>query len=96
MYRCRVCDREFPEPVVKEERLGEFYERVEGCPYCGDPGFEALHPCPTCNGWTAGTICKKCRGRVLHEWGVFLRSLEPEEIEWLQNKVDGDAWDEYR
>lgn len=96
MYRCIECEREFPEPVIKEERIGEGWERWTVCPYCGEPGMEELHPCPTCNGWTTQKICRKCRGRVRHEWGTFLRSLTVEEIQWLQDEVDGKAWEELR
>lgn len=97
-FYCPNCGGTFDEYAEVTERMGEGYETFAVCPKCYETGFRGLDSCPTCNGWkqVGDRLCEKCRGRVRHMWGTFLRTLTLEEIEWLQDEVDGSAWEEFR
>lgn len=98
-YFCPNCGEVFKEPLRKTVRLGEGYETISVCPCCGEGGYEEQTYCPNCDtGWVSEDerICIKCRSRVRGKWGRFLRSLTVEEMQWLQEEVEGNAWEEYR
>ena len=94
-FYCPNCEGVFDEYVERTEKLGDWMHTYSCCPYCGETGIRLLVPCPSCNGMMEDgeKICAKCQGRVMHEWGVFLRSMSLAELEWLEDKVEGEPWE---
>lgn len=69
MFICLCCGRTFEEPNRWEEQHGFDYglfEKLSGCPYCGD-GYAEAHKCDCCDEWITGDYIKINSGERICE-----------------------------
>lgn len=98
MYICNNCGAVFDEFAVTTERMGEGVESWAVCPYCGEPGFTSADLCPVCHGWKKkkDRICETCGKHALNEFAMFVRGITIDEVIWLQERTEGDPWEDFR
>lgn len=99
-YICNDCGAEFTEAerfTIAEDGYIESVAYV--CPLCRSVNIDEMTPCWTCDGgWVrpGRHVCPKCEKRLEGKLGRFLRGLTAEEVEALDDMVEGRSLREWR
>ena len=95
MYRCDLCDSVFDKPrkVFEQNNDGEnrWGEHFLACPVCGESHFHTAQVCPVCGEWMTdkSACCRRCLRKLRIKFADFLHSLEPSEVDQLDDWLDG-------
>ncbi len=104
MYKCDICGLVFDKPFPRHELNGDgehtWTEHFWVCPVCGEDHMEAVEECPVCCGWMPKGChcCGKCCDNLKDKLGTFIQSLDPAEVDQLDDWLDGRSikdWGEF-
>lgn len=97
MYRCLDCGCEFDRPASHREKTGVITDggfqeiiKINVCPVCHSGVYYPVVTCSICGEkYEAGKGCPKCRANLRGKFRKFLLTLEPEEVQELDDLLDG-------